>query len=173
MTAPHHPHGSVYQIAFVVEDLETAARHWMMAGAGPFYAFPGFEFTDIRVPDSGPSPRLSILLGYSGDTLIELMRVEADPQGLFGTAGRHAPHHVALLVDDIAGYLAGDSGLKADLLFHGHFPTGTPVAYLDTRAETGLVTELVTRDDMVAAMLARMHAEACAFDGSDPIRSFG
>ena len=173
MSAPNHASGSVYQIAFVVDDLEAASRHWRAAGAGPFYAFPDFTFTDIRVPEGGASPKLSILLGYSGDTLIELMKVEDDPQGLFDGVGPNRPHHVALLVDGIAAYRSQAAALQSPVLFHGHFPTGTPVAYLDTRPQTGLITELITRDDMVAAMLVQMYEDATRFDGTDLIRSFG
>ncbi|MFT7285976.1 MAG: methylmalonyl-CoA/ethylmalonyl-CoA epimerase [Halieaceae bacterium] len=161
----------VYQTAFLVDDVEEAARYWSGRGAGPFFAFNDFEFTEMLHPQQVSSPKLSILLGYSGDVMIELMQVIEDPTGLFSPPSLPVPHHVALLVDDIGDYLerrsAGDS-----LVMHALFPTGTPVAMLDTRAETGLLTELVTCDESVLGMIAHMRAEAESFTGEDLIRSF-
>lgn len=172
MPAPDHRNGSIYQLAFVVDDLETAAQKWRRLGAGPFYMFEDFRFSDIRVPTNGPSPHLSILLGYSGDTLIELIRVHEDKSGIFDGAQAGQPHHMALLVRDIEAFLATLGANPPDLMFHGHFPTGTAVAYLDTRPDHGLITELVTKDTMVTGMLEQMHQDSCHFNGTDLIRTF-
>lgn len=165
-----HPSGTVYQIAFLVPDLDAAAQPWLRRGAGPFYRFDGFEFTDVMQPAGVASPRLSILLGYSGDTMLELITVEDDPTGLF-VGATPGPHHVAMLVDDIDEYLQR-TGQADALAMHALFPTGTPIGMLDTRSETGLLTELVTRDEAVEGMLAVMQEATKNFDGTEPIRSF-
>lgn len=173
MTTLPHPFGTVYQIAFVVDDLEKAAAVWQQAGAGPFYHFPQFEFSNVTVPKDGRSPRMSILLGYSGTTMIELMKIEDDPHGHFAHLSPGAVHHLAVLTPNIDQYLAAPDMLKGPLLFQGAFPTGTPLAFLDTRAQTGLITELITADDMVAAMITEMYGQAKTFNGDNLIRSFG
>lgn len=173
MTAPHHKSGSVYQIAFLENDLSAAANKWRTLGAGPFYAFDDVVFADVEAPASGQSPKLSILLGYSGDTLIELIKVNEDPDGLFTGVAPGALHHIALLVDNIDDYLKGSPPENANMIFHARFPTGTPLAFLDTRPQIGVITELVTRDEMVSGMLVQMHQEAESFDGVDLIRTFG
>lgn len=172
MPAPDHRNGSVYQIAFVVDDLEAAAQKWHRLGAGPFYLFEDFRFADIKEPAGGQSPHLSILLGYSGDTLIELIKVHEDKAGIFDGVGAGHPHHVAVLVRDIEEFLTTLGKNPPALLFHGHFPTGTAVAYLDTRPDNGLITELVTKDSMVVNMLEQMYRDASYFNGTDLIRTF-
>lgn len=173
MKALPHPLRTVYQMAFVVDDLEAAAVNWQRAGAGPFYAFPDFEFSDVTVPDSGQTPRMSILLGYSGTTMIELMRIDHDPNNHFKHVSPGQPHHVAILAESIDSYLKAPDTLDAPIIFKGAFPTGTPVAFLDTRPQMGLITELITLDSMVTAMIDQMYREAENFTGKDLIRSFG
>lgn len=166
-----HPRETIYQIAFLVQDANAAAQHWLSRGAGPFYRFDNFEFTEMLHPAGAVSPRLSILLGYTGDVMLELIEVGEDPTGLFTAPAVPGPHHVAMLVDDIDDYL-GRSGQRDALAMHALFPTGTPIAMIDTRPQTGLLTELVTADDAVAGMLAVMREAAADFDGTEPIRSF-
>jgi len=166
-----HQRETVYQIAFLVADLDAAAQHWLSRGAGPFYRFDDFEFTEMLHPAGAVSPRLSIMLGYSGDVMLELIEVGEDPTGLFTAPAVPGPHHVAMLVDDIDEYL-GRTAQRDALAMHALFPTGTPIAMIDTRPQTGLLTELVTADDAVAGMLAVMREAAADFDGTEPIRSF-
>jgi hypothetical protein len=104
--------------------------------------------------------------------MLELIEVGEDPTGLFTAPVVPGPHHVAMLVDDIDEYLAR-SGQRDALAMHSLFPTGTPIAMIDTRPQTGLLTELVTADDAVAGMLAVMREAAADFNGTEPIRSFG
>ena len=166
-----HTRETVYQIAFLVENAQAAAQHWLQRGAGPFYSFDSFEFTEMLHPAGSASPRLSIMLGYHGDVMLELMQVLEDPTGVFSAQQVPGPHHLALLVDDIDDYLARRGG-RDTLAMHALFPTGTPIAMLDTRADTGLFTELVTCDEAVQGMLAVMQEATASFDGTEPIRSF-
>lgn len=166
-----HREETVYQVAFVVADLESAAVEWARRGAGPFYRFDDFEFSEMLYPAGAPSPRLSILLGYSGDTMIELIEVQEDSTGLFHVPRTPAPHHVAMLVRNIESYLE-ERECRQDLALHGVFPTGTPIAMLDTRATMGLLTELVTLDDSALDMISLMREEAERFDGERLLRSF-
>ena len=166
-----HPRETIYQIAFLVDDLEKAAQHWLRRGAGPFFRVDDFEFTEMLHPVGCASPRLSILLGYSGDVMLELIEVGEDPTGLFTIPLVPGPHHVAMLVDDIDEYLER-SGQRDALAMHGLFPTGTPIAMLDTRPQAGMLTELVTLDEPAAGMLELMREATAGFDGSEPIRSF-
>ena len=166
-----HREETVYQVAFVVDDLDAAAQDWGRRGAGPFYRFDEFEFSEMLHPAGAASPRLSILLGYSGDVMLELIEVLDDSTGLFSVPRRPTAHHVAMLVNDIDRYL-DRRDCRAQLAMHGLFPTGTPIAMLDTRGETGLLTELVTLDDSVRAMITQMRSEAQSFTGERLQRYF-
>lgn len=171
MNDAQHRSETIYQVAFIVDELEHAALSWGQRGAGPFYRFDDFRFSEMLYPSGEESPTLSILLGYSGDTMLELIQVQADPLGLFDTASAPAAHHLAMLVDDIDAYLEKQD-CREQLALHGLFPTGTPIAMLDTRREFGLLTELVTLDDSVKEMMAVMRREAADFDGEQLVRSF-
>ncbi|MHA7815592.1 MAG: VOC family protein, partial [Pseudohaliea sp.] len=159
------------RFVFLVGTWERAAAPWGHRAPGPFYRFDDFQFAEMVKPAGSASPRLSILLGYSGDTMIELISVDEDPTGIFDVPQTPCPHHVAVLVDDIADYLQRRGG-AAPVLLQGRFPTGTPIAMLDTRRELGLLTELVTVDESVRGMIEQMRAEAAEFNGDGLLRGF-
>ncbi|MEO0997572.1 MAG: hypothetical protein AAFX58_08640 [Pseudomonadota bacterium] len=171
-TAPGHVDGGVYQFAYVVENLDTAAAYWLARSAGPFFALRDVAFPVVHVPHAAPSPVISILLGYSGDTLLELIEVEHDPQGLFATPGLPGPHHVARLTPDIDGAIAAEAALGRRCVFHAGMELDAAVAFIDTRQDIGVLTELVSHTDTVADMLAVMYGAALEFDGTDPVRTF-
>lgn len=173
MKTPPHAFGTVYEIAFIVDDLEKAAASWQRAGAGPFYSFPDFGFIDVQVPEEGSAPRISLFVGYSGATMIELIKVDDDPNKLFSCCRPGEMHHVGLLVENLDHYLSAPGNSAAPVIFRAGFAEGeTPIVFMDTRPQIGVFTELVTYDGMVADMLEEMATESKKFSGGRLIRSF-
>lgn len=100
--------GPVFQIAYVVEDMEAAIAHWTRTmGVGPFSRFPlplaadSIEVRGRRVPVD-EDLLAAVALSYSGDTMIELIQPGAAPSTYreFLDAGRRGVHHVGAFADD-------------------------------------------------------------------------
>lgn len=169
---PGHTEGALYQYAYVVDDLEAAAKYWVARSAGPFFALPDVSFPKVYIPEDAPSPTISILLGYSGRTLLELIEVKHDPSELFATPSKPGPHHVARLASDMNGAIAAEQALGNQCLFHGKMAVDASVAFIDTRRDIGMLTELVSLNATTSGMLSAMYGASLTFDGTDPVRSF-
>lgn len=161
--------GPIYQLAFVVSDLEAAIDRWVGDGAGPFWIFKDFVMSEVFEPAGAAAPRFNIALGFFGKLNIELMEITEDTIGLFPHTDLPQPHHVARLTHDLGKEI---DAIGAPVLLRGTFPTGQPAAFVDTRATRGMLTELIQVDDMVFGMLDVMEQAALDWDGSEPRRSF-
>lgn len=163
--------GPIYQIAFVVTDLDRAIADWVRGGtAGPFYRFDHFVFDQpVCAPGLAP-PDISIALGHSGSLNIELIQVHSAARSVFSDAS--GPHHVARRSDDVAADCAALLRTGAPTLFNARFAGDVAMAYVDTRATLGCMTELIAADPGIDAMLAHMASEAQGWDGRDPMRRF-
>lgn len=163
--------GPIYQIAFVVADLDHAIAAWIADRcAGPFYRFDHFAFLDPWSAGGARAPDISIALGQSGDLNIELIEVHGTPPPLF--ADGPGFHHVARRTEDIDRASAALLETGGELVFAAMFPPAVRMAFVDTRAAIGCRTELIAADAGIDAMLARMREEAAAWDGRDPVRRF-
>ena len=96
--------GPVRQIAWLVQDLDAAIRHWMhFAGVGPWTVY---RNTSLAGRCRGVDTQVSMHVGlsYQGEVQIELIQVtSATPSPYQATDGRVllGMHHVAWLSQDI------------------------------------------------------------------------
>ena len=168
----HHNEDEVYQIAYIVPDLEKAASHWLKQGVGPFFKLGPMRFPQVHHPSESESPNISILFAYSGTMLLELIEVHDDPAGIYDLAAVPGPHHIARLARDLGARIQEQKELGHPCVFHATLDGGASVAYVDTRSTLGMLTEFVSLDEGVMWMLNHMYAASLTFDGTDPIREF-
>lgn len=162
--------GPIYQMAFVVPDLQAAIAAWTADWtAGPFYRFDHFAFEPADGQDERPLVDISIALGHSGALNIELIEVHDAPPELFGGPGLH---HVARRTDDVDQAIVELAAAGAAPLLRARFAGGVDMAYVDTRQTLGCITELIACDAGIDGMLARMASDAEGWDGRDPVRRF-
>jgi hypothetical protein len=161
-------------LAFVVDDVEEAARHWAtVLGAGPFFVY------DVDLPDTwyrGQSCRLwaRMALGQLADQQIELIQpLDTEPSVYreYLSGGGRGLHHVCYWhdVDDAVEHLQGHG---YDLVQRGRTgggqqfvylagPTGTPyVEVVDPQAGGGAM----------AAFFDRVAQASQGWDGVGPVR---
>ncbi len=166
----------IYQLAYLVEDLEQSAQHWAeMTGAGPFVLFDPFEFIEPIYKDAPCTVNVGIALGFSGELCIELIHQHDALPSIYSDWIRERGlglHHVAILSEDFPKSLAdyADQGLRP--LFTGGFGADTHLAYLDTRLSLGCFLEIVEHTDFVRAALADMKDSHRNWDGRDVLRPF-
>jgi hypothetical protein len=150
------PIDTVYQVAFVVDDLEEAAMQWIKdGGAGPFTLFRNFQMIEPQVAPGLDVPNISIALGFSGTTNIELIKVHGYGPSVYALPGHpRTPfmHHVAR---------------------PARFEPNSALAYVDTRSRTGCITEFIQYNPQVEEILNALEAQAATWDGKNPLREFG
>lgn len=163
--------GPIYQMAFIVDDLDAAIADWVgLRAAGPFYRFDNFAFESPWCAVGHAPPDVSIALGHSGALNVELIAVHGDARTVF--SGPRGLHHVARRATDVDAALAALAAAGAPTLLRASFTGGVAVGFADTRDMLGCLTELIAENAGIDAMLARMAADAAGWDGRDPIRRF-
>ena len=167
---------SIYQIAYLVENIEDAAHQWArLTGAGPFVLFDPFEFIEPRYKGRACEMNLGIALGFSGGLCIELIAQHDDQPSIYSDWQREKGlglHHVAMLADDFPATLREQAAKGVDPLFTGGFGENTHLAYLDTRNSLGCYLEIVEHTDFVRGALAAMRLEHESWDGKNTLRPF-
>jgi hypothetical protein len=165
--------GSVYHAGYVVSDLRAAIGHWVeRLGAGPFFLFEDFSFTDPVYRGSNVGPRVSLAFAFSGDFCVELIQQTDDTPSIYREAPR-ALHHLGIAVSDLGTAVGTYVENGIECCFRGGFPFGGGCAYLDTVASLGFLTELVQRTPTIDAMLAQMRAAHASWNRKDHVAQLG
>lgn len=170
--------GDVFQIAYVVEDLEAACLHWAKTlGVGPFYRFPlPLAFESVSVGGAPVALDADIFKGvavsYSGDMMIELIEAGSAPSPYreFLAAGRRGVHHVGTFATDYDQQLAAAKAAGIAVVFEGKLPLSR-FAYLDTDALfAGTMVEMIDPAQAMLDLFAEIKSAAKQWDGQNPIR---
>jgi hypothetical protein len=169
--------GPIWQLGYVVRDLDAALEHWLAAGVAPWYVIDPFP-VDRFCYRGGPSilPNLTIALANSGATQVELICQRDDAPTLYGdflaTSGEGLQHlgHVPRDYDGTVAAAVADGWELA----HDGSAAGTRFVYLDRGGHPGSVVELVDPDPRTRSFFAHISSEAAAWDGhSKPVRRAG
>jgi hypothetical protein len=157
-----------FQLGFVVDDIVAAARQWAeVHGVGPFLISPVMESQMVVAGEAAP---LSIQVGLAqaGPVQIELIQQHSDGASIFRDWGSPF-HQLATITDDVDGRVRHLQACGYELV--GEITTPElKVAYVDTTADFGFYSEIVSTHP---AFLARWQsvADTCAtWDGTDPVR---
>lgn len=170
--------GDIFQLAYVVDDLEAACLHWSQKlGVGPFYRFPlplPFETVSVRGEQLPPDVDIfkGVAVSYSGDMMIELIEPgrAASPYREFLSAGRQGVHHVGTFATDYDAQLAAAKAASITVAFEGKLPLSR-FAYLDTDILfPGTMVEMIEPTQIMLDLFAEIKSTARNWDGLDPIR---
>jgi hypothetical protein len=165
--------GPVYHAGYVVTDLRTAIGNWVeQLGAGPFFLFEGFQFTDPVYRGRHIGPQVTLAFAFSGDFCVELIQQTDDTPSIYREASR-ALHHVGIVVPDLEAAVGDYVAKGIDCSFRGGFPFGGGCAYLETVASLGFMTELVQRTPTIDSMLAQMRAAHADWNRKDHVAVLG
>ncbi|MFZ9967186.1 MAG: VOC family protein [Steroidobacteraceae bacterium] len=164
--------GPVYHAGYVVTDMSRAIAHWAeQLGAGPFFLFENFSFTDPVFEGRPVGPSVTLAFAYSGDFCVELIQQHDDVPSIYREAGSGL-HHLGIAVDDLESSLGTYSAAGVQSLFKGGFPFGGGCAYLDTRKQLGFLTELVERNPVIDGLLAQIRSAHADWNRKDHVASF-
>jgi len=170
------PAGSVYQVAYLVPDLDEAATRWAgVTGAGPFLAFEHFQFLDPVWLGKKTELDVSVALGFSAGLCVEFIQLHDQRPSIYRDwLEEHGfgLHHVAMLADDFAGTVDRHEAAGTPLVFSAGFGDGTRLAYLDARRQIGSYLEIVELTEFVRNALTGMRQLHDNWDGEKPLRPF-
>ena len=161
-----------FQMAWVVDDLESAMAGWLSAGVGPFYRLPGTRgAVVIRHGEAAPLDT-SVAWAQAGAMQVELIQQHDDRPSAYRDSvppGQDAPHHLGALSENIDAELEQHRAAGLGVPYESALG-GVRVVYLDTRATTGLMTELVEPNPLFDGLRALVSQAAVDWDGSEPVR---
>ena len=168
------PLGSVSQVAYVVRDLEAALKYWVeVIHAGPFFLFEHAEMMNQRYRGEPSNIDVTLAVGNSGDTQIELIYCEDGAPSVyqeFLQAGRSGVHHLGLMPEDFHRTCEAYRALGFEAAFECSI-AGTDLVYFDTVAALGHFTELWDTSETFLEFQRSVREAARGWDGKDPIRN--
>ncbi|MEV6060953.1 VOC family protein [Nocardia asteroides] len=171
-----HAGHQIHQIAWVVDDLDAAVRHWQQTtGIGPFYVgrHIGAMITDTLFRGRPADIDISAAIAQSGPVQIELIQQHdgaPSPYRDVFPVGAGGLHHVQAFVDDVDAACRAYQEQRLEVVMTGSVGGQTPVAYVDSRPLIGCMTELMGRQGPAVHMFAALAAVGAGWDGSDPVR---
>ena len=175
-------YGPVFQIAYVVDDMDAALTHWTQTmGVGPFFEFPlplPFDWLNVDGLLASPDVRDGVLGGvaiaYSGDTMIELIIPGPAPSlyRRFLESGRSGVHHLGTIATDYDAQMAAARAAGIPVVMEGELPLSR-FAYLETDAIfPGTMVEIIDMRPPMVELFDMIKAAAKDWDGREPVRSF-
>ncbi|ORM35978.1 VOC family protein [Williamsia sp. 1135] len=165
--------GAVVQIAYIVDDVRTAAREFASrTGAGPFLVRRNRVTTALGPDGATGSFDHSSAYGQWGHIQVELVEVHSAEPAAFAqtTLPGNQIHHVAIMVssfDDQQRQFTAD-GWPAVLT--ATTPNGNNFAFHDARAQLGHLVEIYEPRPTILGLYRKVADAAVDWDGSDPVR---
>jgi catechol 2,3-dioxygenase-like lactoylglutathione lyase family enzyme len=169
--------GDIFQMAYVVEDLDAAIDHWTrILGVGPFFLFPLPLQLDWLERNGTRTDAHDILSGVglaqSGGVQIELIVPGPDPSAYrdFWESGRRGLHHVGVYATDYDAEMAAIRAAGVTVTMEGLLPL-SQFAYLETGTRfPGTMLELIDAKPEMRELFGMIADASRGWDGTDPVR---
>ncbi|NOZ42468.1 MAG: VOC family protein [Alphaproteobacteria bacterium] len=166
--------GKILQMAYVVDDLETAARNWVeMTGSGPMFIGVDFPIINRRYRGEPTEVELSLALGFSDGLCIEYIYQKNDVPSIYNDRPLIKPigfHHWGIMTRDLEAAVADWQAKGCEKAFEGEVGVGGRFVYMDTVAKLGGMIELIEVNQKVEDFFAFLEQSAVDWDGTDPVR---
>jgi len=166
----HFAGESIFQMSWVVADLEEAAHRWhRTTGVGPFLVNRHIPIADPMYRGAPGPVDFSTAIAQAGPVQVELVQQHDDNPSCYRDvvpAGTEAMHHIAFLTEEYEaeledytrqGFAVASSGLFGRVRF----------CYVDCREAIGHMVELLEDGPAIRAFFAAIERAADEWDG-DP-----
>ncbi len=141
----------LYQLSFVVRDIDDAVARFEALGIGPFKPVKGMTPVDRTLNGKvDPNIKNETRLAYLGDIEMELIEPISggSPHMEFLKSKGEGLHHIAFLVDDLGKEVAEIEKKGFNVFYHLNFAEGTGgCAYFKTDLPGGIPVELFQPPD--------------------------
>ena len=155
---------SLQRLVQVVPSLEPAMHAWARTtGAGPFFTFPALAFKDYQHRGSEARPSMSVATAYAGDVLLELVELHDDTASPWREAGA-GTLLPSLVVEDLDAALAAEDAAGHECVTRGTYTFGARFAFVDARASTGTLVQLIEKQFILTQLTGVMRNIAADWD---------
>ena len=169
------PYGPLFQMSFIVDDLEAAVAHWTTLGVGPFYLIERPQFVQYDYLGEEIDLEMSAAIGHSGELQIELI-VQHNPEVPTIFTERRGPpgavNHLCAYTDDLDESLAFVQARGGRRLQGGNSHDGSRICYVEIPGPTPIIIEFAQLTPPTRAVFEDVRLAAIDWDGSDPLRRF-
>lgn len=170
--------GNIFQLAYVVEDIDAAMAHWtQVLGVGPFFKFPLPLTPEWLELDGVRTDNYDILseaaLAQSGDLQIELLVPGSAPSPYrdFLAEGRQGLQHVGIFADDYDAQMEDARAKGIGVAMEGVLPISR-FSYLRTDSQfAGTMVELIEAQPEMHELFGTIAEASKGWDGKDPVRA--
>jgi hypothetical protein len=161
-----------FQIAWVVDDLLRAASRWVeVYGVGPFHVLPRSRMSG-RYRGSACTLELQTAVTQVGPVQFELIEPMDPGPNVYRElipSGASGLHHFCTISRDFEATRAHYVGLDYAAITELQTRQGR-IAYFDTTADFGVVTEVIEHSDEFVEAVSRISETCATWTGEDPIR---
>jgi hypothetical protein len=164
---------SLYQVAWIVNDLERSIRRWIQtARVGPFFVFRHAKVDGVLYRGTPATLDFSAALAQAGPIQIELIQQHSEDPSAYRDVfpkGKEGFHHLLMMTNAFdaeidryrsEGSVAVTQGAFGDMRF----------AYVDTRPQLGHMTEIIEDRESIKQIFKMVADAAADWDGSNPVR---
>ncbi|MFK8049589.1 MAG: VOC family protein [Halioglobus sp.] len=168
---------SVFQSAWVVDDIDVAILHWANdVGVGPFFVTEYFEGDLEQTLYRGASSPITMktALAQAGDTQIELIQPTGSARSAYRDTvpeGKTAFHHIGVWSNDLAADIARYQAKGFEVAASGKAGEAVGFAYIDTSDALGHMIELVEDTPEIRSAFKLIADASKNWDGLDPVRT--
>lgn len=163
----------VIQTAFVVNDLEEAAKHWITTlGVGPFYIVNRPKIADETYRGVKANVEFSTAITQAGGIQIELAVQHCDSPSCYRDIyeqGQEGLHHIAVFAEDYDAEMARYAEQDIQVASAGRMGP-MRFSYVDTSKEIGVMTEVLEGVPFIRSYFENLKTACEGWDGSRPIR---
>ncbi len=168
------PPGSFGQIAYIVEDLDAALKHWVeVLNIGPFFLIDSSIIENPRYRGEETDLNITAALSYSGSMCVEVIQQSNDSASVYREVlEKRGPgfHHWGVMTEDFDEEVKRYEGMGYPLAFSGKVAIGERFAYMDSYDALGGMVELIELTPAVRELFEGLQAATKDWDKSDPVR---
>lgn len=172
------PLDGIMQVAYVVPDIHAAMRTYQnRLNLGPWFLIEHFPFQWLKYRGRSTSLDLTIALANSGSMCFELIQQnDSTPSAYIEIIAKrgYGFHHLAVAAApaEYDARLAGYLEQRYDLVFEAAVGVGGRVAYVDTTADLGGMTELIEVTPGVEWLFTHVQQASVGWDRrTQPVRT--
>jgi hypothetical protein len=165
----------IFQIAFIVEDIERAAIHWKtQLNIGPFFRVDSFSMKKFTYDGSTGDAQISIALASAGDIQIELIELNNDENSVFRETLNlkgYGFHHSAVIADDIDEKMQYLTASNCELASESR-SDGSRIAFFRDASLPGQFIELVEGSKTIRTVTSAIKEASERSSKRESVRSF-
>lgn len=164
--------GSLMQIAYVVEDIDLAVKHWAeKLGVAPFFVTRHAKYSKLTYQGEQAYCDISLAFAYSGDYQIELVQQHNDMPSVFRDfveRNGFGMHHVGILAEDIEEEILKLAARGVDPVQHCISELGVEAIFFNCDLHPGGMLELIQATPVLSAAFSYMKDAAKNWDCTSP-----